>query len=131
MVQKAQQKARPPAKKAGKPVRRQQSDGRLDPQYAANLLAKSGGNPNDQDAEAFLKHPRSTDALAENLGEGFLQGALAGEDDDRRYLDPDNPEEDGGPFVETSAGDEFAYDTDESNPEDAEPAPFPTTQSNS
>ena len=37
------------------------------------------------------------------------------------------PEESGGPFVETSAGTEFAGGTDESNIEEATREPFPTT----
>jgi len=34
-------------------------------------------------------------------------------------------EERGGPFVQTSGSEEFAYDTDESNPIDATREPFP------
>ena len=33
----------------------------------------------------------------------------------------------GGPFIETDASVEFAYDADESNPIDATREPFPTT----
>ena len=35
------------------------------------------------------------------------------------------PEEIGGPFVETTAAEEFAHDTDEANPEDASREPLP------
>jgi hypothetical protein len=37
------------------------------------------------------------------------------------------PEENGGPFVETSANTEFAGGTDETNIKEAKKAPFPTT----
>lgn len=117
--------------KAKKPVRRRASDGRLDPEYAADLLAKSGMDLGDRDTKAFLDRPKSEDPIAEGFGESFLQSATSGEDNDADLLDPDDPEEQGGPFVETSAEDEFAFEPDASNPEDAEPEPFPTTQSNS
>lgn len=68
------------------------------------------------------------DDLAEGLGEDFLANATSGESaDDAR--DQPVPEEEGGPFVTTSAGSQYARGTDESNPADAEREPFPITHS--
>jgi len=51
------------------------------------------------------------DDLAENLAE--------------EYVDAVTSEEIGGPFVFTSAADEFAHDIDGANPPDAEREPLP------
>jgi hypothetical protein len=86
---------------------------------------------------AFLPDPSATpsrrsrrvrDDLAEGLGEEFVLSATSAEaiDDDR---DAPTPEEEGGPFVTTRAGNEYAKGTDASNPPDAEREPFPTTHS--
>jgi hypothetical protein len=78
-------------------------------------------------AEAFgLGKGEETDALAEELGEEYVQSATSGEEAAEDIRDEDLPEEHGGPFVETSGRTEFAQGTDESNPSDAEPAAFPT-----
>jgi hypothetical protein len=69
---------------------------------------------------------RAADALAETLAEEFVEAATSAEEmteDDRDRL---TPEEVGGPFTETSAAEEFAGGTDDSNPSDAEREPFPT-----
>lgn len=81
------------------------------------------------DANAFMPDPdggpaRIRDDLAESLAEEFIQAATRGSDDDEA-LDGVVPEELGGPFVETSAAEEFANDTDDMNPPDAEPEPLP------
>jgi hypothetical protein len=84
---------------------------------------KHPGRP-EQTAAFFADARHATDALAEELGESFVLGVTSGEDTEElheRELD----EEDGGPFLETSGRTEFAYGVDESNPEDAEPAPWP------
>jgi hypothetical protein len=74
---------------------------------------------------AFFADARhATDALAEELGEGFVLNVTSGEDTEE-YYEREREEEEGGPFLETSARTEFAYGVDESNPEDAEPAPWP------
>jgi hypothetical protein len=80
-------------------------------------------------ADAFMPDPdggpaRIEDDLAENLAEEFIQSATRGSDDDDA-LDGVVPEEIGGPFVETSAAEEFADDVDDANPLDAEPEPLP------
>ena len=85
------------------------------------------------DGNAFIPDPedgpaRTRDDLAENLAEEYLQGATSGgEPMAEEQNDMVTPEELGGPFVETSAREEFADGIDESNPIDAEPAPLPLT----
>jgi hypothetical protein len=75
---------------------------------------------------AFISDARhATDALAEELGESFVLNATCGEDPEEFY-ESERPEEEGGPFLETSGRVEFGYGVDESNPEDAEPAPWPS-----
>ena len=84
------------------------------------------------DANAFIPDPEggpahTRDDLAESLAEDFLQAATSGEDVAEESGDEVVPEELGGPFVETSASEEFASGTDESNPPDAETEPLPLT----
>jgi hypothetical protein len=86
--------------------------------------------------DAFLPDPeggpaRSSDDLAEEIAEVFLQSATSGEEAGEEVANAEVPEERGGPFVVTTAGKEFADGVDESNPEDAEPAPFPTANRSS
>ena len=84
---------------------------------------KPPGRP-EQTPAFFADARHATDSLAEELGESFVLSATAGEDSEEFY-EREVPEEEGGPFLETSARTEFAYGIDESNPEDAEPAPWP------
>jgi hypothetical protein len=56
-----------------------------------------------------------------------VEKMTSGEDEGEDVLDQRVSEEDGGPFVETSAKTEFGYDTDKSNPKGAKREPFPTT----
>ena len=58
------------------------------------------------------------------MAEEYLQGATQGSDAEED-LDQVVPEEIGGPFIETSAAEEFAHDTDETNPLEAEAEPLP------
>ena len=67
---------------------------------------------------------RIRDDLAENLAEDYVQAATQGMEVEEDH-DQIVPEELGGPFVETSAAEEFALDTDEANPEDASREPLP------
>jgi hypothetical protein len=81
-------------------------------------------------ADAFMRDPEGgpaviDDDLAETLAEEYLQAATSGEDMTEEVLDQVVSEEIGGPFVETSAADEFATGTDDSNPEDAMAEPLP------
>jgi len=79
-------------------------------------------------ADAFLPDPDGgpvvfDDDLAETLGEGFVRAATMGGDgaDDDDFVS----EEIGGPFVETTAREEFGAGRDESNPEGATREPLP------
>jgi hypothetical protein len=83
------------------------------------------------DGNAFIRDPsdggpaRTSDDLAENMAEDFVQAATSGEDASEDVLNEMVPEELGGPFIETSGEEEFAAGTDPSNPPDAEPEPLP------
>ena len=61
------------------------------------------------------------DDLAENLAEEFVDAVTGGDGSDDRAV----TEEIGGPFILTSAADEFAHDIDAANPPDAEREPLP------
>ncbi len=106
-------------------IRRRDGSGHLDPKYAADLLRQSS-RP-ESEGVGFLAHSRSTDDLAEALGEQFVEGATTGEGAAEEDLDQEVPEERGGPFVRSNAGTEFAEGTDRSNPKGAKREPFPTT----
>jgi hypothetical protein len=89
------------------------------------------GNKRPDDADAFFPEPengpaRAPDDLAEELAEEFVSSATSGEEAANEGHEQLVPEENGGPFVLSSGFTEFADGTDESNPEDAEPEPFPT-----
>src|SRR6478752_7862258 len=88
-----------------------------------------GAHHRSDDANAFMPDPedgpaRIHDDLAENLAEDYLQAATQGMEVEEDH-DQIVPEELGGPFIETSAAEEFALDTDEANPEDASREPLP------
>ncbi|MDP9149091.1 MAG: hypothetical protein M3O36_04000 [Myxococcota bacterium] len=132
----AKQSTKRPAKREAPPsntprpasrVRRRDRPGHLDPQYAKELLEKSGDSPDG--GRAFVERRRGLqDDLAEQLGEDAVAKATTGgEDVSEEALDQVVPEEVGGPFVESTPDQEFAVGTDPSNPPDAEPEPFPTT----
>jgi len=108
-----------------KAVQRRDHDGHIDPAYAAELRAQSAVETSDD--RAFFRVPRTTDDLAEELGEDAVNTMTTGENDGEDRLDQLVTEEEGGPFVETTASEEFANDIDESNPESATREPFPKT----
>ena len=110
-------------------VQRRDATGHLNPQYAAELRAHSGEMGDSRHDDAFLPSAIRRDALAEELGEGFLRSATGAEDDEEETLDQVVPEESGGPFIVTTGATEFADDTDESNPVGATREPFPRTSS--
>ena len=109
---------------------RRDATGHLNPKYAADLRAKSREGTHRDDGVAFLEKPKSRDPLAEALGEEFLETATSGEEATTEDLNRDVPEELGGPFIETSAREEFARGKDPSNPKSATREPFPTALSN-
>jgi hypothetical protein len=119
-------KAAPGRKPGSSPLRREDHPGHLDPRYVAELRKQSG--PRSYEPRAFLDGPRSPkDDLAEELGEEVIAKATTGEDDGEDALDQVVPEEQGGPFVQTNASQEFASGTDASNPKGAKREPFPRT----
>lgn len=71
------------------------------------------------------------DELAKELGEAAVESATSGAQADEDIRDEDLEEDEGGPFVTTSARQEFARGVDGSNPRDAERAALPTTSKRS
>jgi hypothetical protein len=116
---------------AKKPIRRRDPQGRIDPQYARELLEKARETKNDHDSpeagRAFLRGPSSNEALAEEMGEAFIEAATSGEESEQRRHERITLEENGGPFVETTGNEEFAVGTDESNIATATREPLPRT----
>jgi hypothetical protein len=64
---------------------------------------------------------RRDDDLGELLGEEYVRSVTSGEEQGVELRDEQVPEEEGGPFVESSASKEFSY-----APDDGEPEPLPT-----
>jgi hypothetical protein len=97
---------------------------------AATPLKAAGSQRRTDTADAFMPDPEDgpaiiRDDLAEVLAEDYLRSATSGEDIDDEVMGQVVPEEFGGPFVESTADEEFAEGTDESNPVDAVPEPLP------
>ena len=116
-----------PAPKAT-PVRRRDGTGHLDAAYAAMLREKSlEGRVEDPDGAFIGRTGRSTDHLAEAMGETWIETATSGEDENEDMFNQSVPEDEGGPFVTTTAGQEFAEGTDASNPKGSKREAFPKT----
>jgi hypothetical protein len=127
-VRKAASSAKKPTAKrpaVAKAIRRRDGAGHLDPQYAADLRAKSS-RP-EYEPDSFVSRPRSKDDLVEELGEEVVGEATSAEHEGGDILDQEVPEERGGPFVETTGAEEFGHGIDASNPKGAKREPFPTT----
>src|SRR2546430_1401726 len=82
------------------------------------------------DANAFFPDPgdgpaHAPEDLSDDLAEQFVEAATTGQDADEQQLDSTVPEEIGGPFVETTAAEEIAFNEDPMNPPDAEREPLP------
>lgn len=105
-------------------TQRRDATGHIDPQYARELLAKSGKSSNTHDY-AFLTTARTTEELSEELGESFVQSATSGEEAAPERSDRMHEAERGGPYVITSDSQEFAVGVDASNPRSATREPFP------
>ena len=126
----AAMKAAPVKKKAAparkKPLARRDGGGHLNPRYAADLRKRSQASDSavKSDDRAFLRGKR-TDALADEMGREFVETVTSGEDEGNEVRDGFQSEEIGGPFVGSTAGREFAYEPDASNPKDATREPFP------
>ncbi|MEO7037582.1 MAG: hypothetical protein ABI548_26740 [Polyangiaceae bacterium] len=111
------------------PVVRRDATGHLNPEYERKLRETSlEGKTSDGDNKAFLGgHSESSDPLAEELGESFIQSVTSGEDAETERLERVVEEESGGPFVTTTAGQEFAGGTDASNIPEATREALPRT----
>jgi hypothetical protein len=101
--------------------------GHLNPIYEAELRARVQGELQRSNNRAFLNGMWSDDASVEESGDEFVMTVTSGEDGGESTLDDETSEERGGPFIETDASVEFAYDADESNPIGATREPFPTS----
>jgi len=110
--------------------KRESASGR--PRAAARsngVAAERHPHERPDDGNAFIPDPEggpahTDDDLAESLAEEFLDAATSGRDAEEE-LDAVVPEEIGGPFVETTAAEEFAQGIDEANPEAASREPLP------
>lgn len=80
----------------------------------------------DPEEKAFqLSSAEGVEPLAEQLGEAFVSNVTGADDAAEEFRDEETIEEQGGPFVTTTAGTEFADGVDASNPPDAMREPFP------
>jgi hypothetical protein len=109
-------------KKANK---RRDATGHLDAEYERRVLASSRSQRDE--SSAFLTGFHTADALAEELGQAFLESATSGEESEPERHERVLTEEVGGPFVPTRASQEYAYGLDESNIADATREPLPKT----
>src|SRR6476619_5433677 len=112
------------AKRGTRPARRNTTNG-----ARPQLVPTFGLHQRSDDGNAFMPDPedgpaRIGDDLAENLAEDYVQAATQGMEVEEDH-DQIVPEEIGGPFVETTAAEEFAQGVDEANPEDASREPLP------
>jgi len=109
-----------------KPVVRRDATGHLDPEYERKLREESLAGKTRDDDRAFIDGA-APEELSEELGEAFLQAATSGEDAELERRESVIPEESGGPFVPSTAGQEFAGGTDESNIPEATREALPRT----
>lgn len=114
-----------------RPATRRDGSGHIDPAHAARLRELSENSHEESEDRGFVPNHRSREPLAEELGEGSVSNMTSGEDGYPEALDEKVDEENGGPFVETSAQEEFARGTDESNIDEATREPFPRTSGGS
>ena len=85
--------------------------GHLSARVVADLMARSRDQGEvSENGWAFLREARSSDRMAEQLGESFVDAATGGEEasDDA----PDEVEASGGLFVEAESETDSALDTD-------------------
>jgi hypothetical protein len=108
-----------------KQVTRRDATGHLDPEYERKLLEASGKSTREDD-RAFIDGA-AREELSEELGEAFVQAVTSGEDAELERRESVIPEESGGPFVPSTAGQEFAGGTDESNIAEATREALPRT----
>lgn len=73
-----------------------------------------------------LEQSDGVDAMGEELAEAYIENVTGADDAATEHRAETFIEEDGGPFVTTTGGVEFAEGTDASNPADATREPRPT-----
>ncbi len=98
-------------------------DGNGERQWSDPVEAAAEDDPRSMPEQAMFDP--EVDDLAEMLGEEYVRSVTSGEEQGVELRDEEVPEEEGGPFIETSPRKEFAFDVDDSNPEDAEREPLP------
>lgn len=108
-------------------LKRYDHPGHLDPAHAERLLELSRAGQEEPEDSAFLRANAEDDDFARELGQTTVASMTSGDGVLTGELEAEVEEEVGGPFVETSATEEFAAGTDESNTPDAtrEPTPLP------
>lgn len=89
-----------------KSVRRRDGGGHMDPSYRSELLRLSSRPPPASDAVPFIGSNRSSDELAEQLGEDAIVTATTGEWAAPDAFDVDAPEELVSPFRDPADPDE-------------------------
>jgi hypothetical protein len=113
------------------PLQRRDPAGHLNPRYARHLLARAREGQNDANdpraQRAFFSTARSADTYAEGMGESFIESATSGHGSATFRHEEVTWEEEGGPFVMTTATEEFAAGLDESNIAEATREALPTT----
>lgn len=124
---KAAKAAAPKKARAKALARREDRAGHMDPRYAAELRSRMRSERPPADPAGFIPGPRAKDDLVEGLGEEFVTTATSGEYESEDVQNQYVSEERGGPFVETTANQEFARGTDASNPKGSTREPFPRT----
>jgi hypothetical protein len=109
------------------PISRRDGAGHLNPEYEAHLLALGRASKTGESAAFVDGGLADSDSYATELALEYIESATGAQSEGQEMLDRQTPEEDGGPFVETSAHTEFATDSDAPNIEGATREPFPTT----
>lgn len=108
------------------PIMRRDATNHMDSGYEQALLTESRESREDHGSVvAFNPRPRAGDELGDELGAAFVQSATSGEEAEPERKDQITPEEDGGPFVISSAATEYASWAEVSDIEGATREPLP------
>lgn len=99
--------------------------GHLDPAYAARLRGRTSRRARWGEDREIAGEAWGADSIAGESAREFVMTVTSGEDAGSAMLGAVVPEENGGPFVETSGATEFAYGPDRSDPTEASREPFP------
>lgn len=122
----SKQEQQPPARTDPVP-KRYDRPGHLDPSHAERLLELARAGRPAEDDEAFLRASAEEDDLASELGESTIANMTGGDAALIKQFEAEVDEDHGGPFVETSAGEELADEEAGGDPYDGpgEPTPRP------